>query len=86
MVTSRSCGGIGGRTGVSDILTEAEGHLLLPIPESRTEVQSFTQRAYEDYNHGAPRLDHLNILIRLNFLNAILRNAALVGFIAEGPC
>ncbi|KAH7240521.1 hypothetical protein B0J15DRAFT_528989 [Fusarium solani] len=71
---------------VSDVLPEAEGHLLLPTPESRTEVRSFAQRAYEDYNHGAPRLYHLNILIRFNVLNAISRNAALVGFTAEGPC
>ncbi|KAH7136330.1 hypothetical protein EDB81DRAFT_725151 [Dactylonectria macrodidyma] len=66
--------------------TLPEGHLLLPTPESRTEVQNFAQRAYEDYSHGAPRLDHLNILIRLNVLNAISRNAALVGFNVEGLC
>lgn len=56
----------------------------MPTPGSRTEVESFAQRAYEDYNHGAPRLDHLNILIRLNVLNAISRNATLVGFTFEG--
>ncbi|KAM5345956.1 hypothetical protein ACJ41O_011817 [Fusarium nematophilum] len=68
----------------SDILPG--GHLLLPTAESRTEVQTFAQRAYEHYNHGAPRLEHLNILIRLNVLNAILRNAALLGFAFEGLC
>ncbi|KAH8754294.1 hypothetical protein F5883DRAFT_573447 [Diaporthe sp. PMI_573] len=74
---------------INDILPEghpSEGHLLLPTPESRSEIQSFAQRAYEDYNHGAPRLDHLNILIRLNVLNAISRNAVLVGFAFEGLC
>lgn len=63
-----------------------EGHLLLSTPESRSEIQSFAERACNDYNHGAPRLDHLNILIRLNVLNAIMRNAALVGFTFEGLC
>ncbi|KAG5659534.1 hypothetical protein KAF25_002093 [Fusarium avenaceum] len=62
------------------------GHLLLSTPESRSEIQSFAERAYNDYNHGVPRLDHLNILIRLNVLNAIMRNAALVGFAFEGLC
>lgn len=58
----------------------------MPTPESRTEVQSFAQRAYNDYNSGAPRLEHLNILIRLNVLNAISSNAALLGFTLEGLC
>ncbi|KAH9210121.1 hypothetical protein DL95DRAFT_393721, partial [Leptodontidium sp. 2 PMI_412] len=63
-----------------------EGHLLLPTPESRAEVQRFAQRAYEDYNHGAPRLEHLHILVRLNVLTAIARNATLLGFRFEGLC
>ncbi|RKL01607.1 hypothetical protein BFJ68_g12256 [Fusarium oxysporum] len=62
------------------------GHLLLSTPESRSEIQSFADRAYNDYSHGSPRLDHLNILIRFNVLNAIARNAALVGFAFEGLC
>ncbi|KAH6983868.1 hypothetical protein EDB80DRAFT_591987 [Ilyonectria destructans] len=63
-----------------------EGHLLLPTPESRAVVQKFTQRACEDYEQGAPRLEHLYILVRLNVLAAIARNATLLGFMFEGLC
>lgn len=63
-----------------------KGHLLLPTSESRTEIQMFAQKAYDDYNHGTPRLEHLNILIRLNVLNAISRNATLLGFTFQGLC
>ncbi|KAH6869135.1 hypothetical protein B0T10DRAFT_313967 [Thelonectria olida] len=69
---------------ISNILPE--GHLLLPTPESRTQVQRFTQRAYEDYNYSTPRLEHLGIIIRLNVLNAISCNAAILGFASEGLC
>ncbi|KAH8684065.1 hypothetical protein BGZ61DRAFT_519676 [Ilyonectria robusta] len=63
-----------------------EGCLLLPTPKSRTEIDNFAQRAHQDYSHGTLRLEHLHTLIRLNVLNAISHNAALLRFRFQGLC
>ncbi|KAH9225108.1 hypothetical protein K456DRAFT_1852918 [Colletotrichum gloeosporioides 23] len=63
-----------------------EGYLLLPTSERRAEFQRFTQNAYEDYHHGAPKLEHLQLLVRLNVLGAIAHNAALLQYRAKGLC
>ncbi|KAM5353344.1 hypothetical protein ACJZ2D_016751 [Fusarium nematophilum] len=67
-------------------IVRLEGHLLLPTVESRTAFQSFTQRAYQDYRHGAPRLDHLNVVVKVNVLAAFAHNATLLGFKFRGLC
>ncbi|KAI8725707.1 hypothetical protein NCS52_00142400 [Fusarium sp. LHS14.1] len=67
-------------------IVQLEGHLLLPTVESRTAFQTFTQQAYQDYKHGAPRLDHLNIIVRVNVLAAFAHNATLLGFKFRGLC
>lgn len=72
-----------GTNGAQEIL-QPEGHLLLPTVESRTAFQTFTQQAYQDYKHGAPRLDHLNIIVRVNVLAAFAHNATLLGFKFRG--
>ncbi|KAK1656700.1 hypothetical protein BDP55DRAFT_688218 [Colletotrichum godetiae] len=63
-----------------------KGYLLLPTSEKRTEFQRFMQKAYEDYHHGAPKLEHLQLLVRLNVLGAIAHNAVLLQFRFKGLC
>ncbi|CAG9948168.1 unnamed protein product [Clonostachys rosea f. rosea IK726] len=65
---------------------QAEGYLLLPTPESREAFHRFTQRAYRNYKDGVPRLDHLNILVKVNVLAAFAHNATLLGFNSQGLC
>jgi hypothetical protein len=65
---------------------QPEGYLLLSTPESREAFHSFTQRAYQSYKDGAPRLDQLNILVKVNVLAAFAHNATLLGFNFQGLC
>lgn len=63
-----------------------DGYVLLPCPERRAKVQAFMQRVYEEYTIKAPRPNHLQVLIRLNALNAVTLNAIAMGFVVEGLC
>ncbi|KAI3579543.1 hypothetical protein IWW34DRAFT_806127 [Fusarium oxysporum f. sp. albedinis] len=53
---------------------------------SREAFHRFTQRAYRNYKDGVPRLDHLNILVKVNVLAAFAHNATLLGFNFQGLC
>lgn len=44
------------------------------------------RQAYQDYAMHAPRPTYLPLLVRLNVLQAIARNATALGFSAEGLC
>ncbi|KAL1866706.1 hypothetical protein Daus18300_006650 [Diaporthe australafricana] len=59
---------------------------LLVAPERRARVYTFTQRAYADYMLRCPRPAHLPILVRINILNAVARNATALGFPIEMLC
>ncbi|KAL6412937.1 hypothetical protein AUP68_02431 [Ilyonectria robusta] len=63
-----------------------EGYLLLHTAESRAKVQIFAQRVYQDYSSGLPQPGYLHVLIRLNVLNALAQNAALLEFRFKGLC
>ncbi|KAK2470315.1 hypothetical protein H9L39_17932 [Fusarium oxysporum f. sp. albedinis] len=67
-------------------IQQPEGYLLLPTPESREAFHKFTPRAYRNYKDGVPRLDHLNILVKVNVLAAFAHNATLLGFNSQGLC
>ncbi|KAH7127957.1 hypothetical protein B0J13DRAFT_454249 [Dactylonectria estremocensis] len=62
------------------------GHLLLTCPQRLAKVQSYMKRAYEDYSLNAPRPAFLQVLIRINVLNAMARNATMLGLPVEGLC
>ncbi|KAH7176947.1 hypothetical protein EDB81DRAFT_898455 [Dactylonectria macrodidyma] len=62
------------------------GHLLQCCPQRSARYQSFMKRAYEDYSLNAPRPAFLQVLIRINVLNAMARNAMMLGLPVEGLC
>lgn len=66
--------------------TLPEGHLLLQTSEKRAKFRRFVEEAYHDYYHGTPRLEHFQILVKINVLGAIARNAALLQFGFKGLC
>lgn len=44
------------------------------------------RQAYEDYSLGRAQGTNLHIVVRLNVLDALARNAVVMGFAAEGLC
>lgn len=64
----------------------SDGPVLLVSPDQVAYLRELLRRAYEDYSLGALRPSNLAVLIRLNALNAVARNAVLMGFPAEGLC
>lgn len=68
------------------MLFPRRGHLLLAAPERRVLFYNIAQEAYRDYSLRTPRPSHLQLLIRLNALNAAARNAMALGFSVEGLC
>ncbi|KAK7423500.1 CSG1/SUR1-like protein [Neonectria punicea] len=63
-----------------------EGCQLLTCPTRIAQARSMMRQAYEDYTLRVPRPAALHILIRLNVLTALARNASLMGFPPEGLC
>lgn len=59
---------------------------MLPCPRRMAEVRTATEAAFRDYMLHAPRPSNLPLLIRLNLLHALARNATLMGFWPEGLC
>ncbi|EEU45340.1 uncharacterized protein NECHADRAFT_40803 [Fusarium vanettenii 77-13-4] len=57
---------------------------VAPTGNSSEHIES--QVPGQDYKHGAPRLDHLNIIVRVNVLAAFAHNATLLGFKFRGLC
>ncbi|KAH7120414.1 hypothetical protein B0J13DRAFT_513064 [Dactylonectria estremocensis] len=63
-----------------------EGCVLLTCPRRIHQITCLARQAYEDYALRAPRPAHLQVLIRLNVLTALARNAVCMGFLPEGLC
>ncbi|RGP63756.1 aryl-alcohol dehydrogenase [Fusarium sporotrichioides] len=63
-----------------------EGCVLLTCPRRIRHISGLIRQAYEDYSLHAPRPTYLQILIRLNVLNGLARNAVCIGFPPEGLC
>ncbi|KAH6962729.1 hypothetical protein DER45DRAFT_624841 [Fusarium avenaceum] len=63
-----------------------EGCALLTCPRRIHQISSLIRQAYEDYSLHAPRPAYLQILIRLNVLNALARNAVCIELPPEGLC
>ncbi|KAI8719682.1 BZIP domain-containing protein [Fusarium sp. LHS14.1] len=63
-----------------------QGCALLTCPHRISQITCLIRQAYEDYSLQAPRPAYLPVLIRLNVLNALARNAISMGFPPEGLC
>ncbi|KAH6886800.1 hypothetical protein B0T10DRAFT_575132 [Thelonectria olida] len=63
-----------------------EGGVLLTCPHRIHHINGLARQAYEDYTLQAPRPAQLQVLIRLNVLAALARNAVSMGFPPEGLC
>ncbi|EEU48916.1 uncharacterized protein NECHADRAFT_90484 [Fusarium vanettenii 77-13-4] len=63
-----------------------QGCTLLTCPNRINQITCLIRQAYEDYSLQAPRPAYLPVLIRLNVLNALARNAISMGFPPEGLC
>ncbi|KAM5368096.1 hypothetical protein ACJZ2D_009700 [Fusarium nematophilum] len=63
-----------------------EGCVLLTCPRRIYHITGLVRQAYEDYSLHSPRPAYLPVLIRLNVLNALARNAIYMGFPPEGLC
>ncbi|KAH8196533.1 hypothetical protein TruAng_009295 [Truncatella angustata] len=59
---------------------------MLILPQHREEVLRLAREAYEHYTLGTPRPAQLNYLIKLNVLNALARNATLIGIPTHRLC
>ncbi|KPM40516.1 hypothetical protein AK830_g6071 [Neonectria ditissima] len=70
----------------STATTLFEGCALLTCPTRIAQVRDLMRQAYEDYTLRIPRPAALHVLVRLNVLTALARNAALLGFPPEGLC
>ncbi|KAI9164102.1 hypothetical protein HJFPF1_05738 [Paramyrothecium foliicola] len=62
------------------------GVLILPTAEDAHLFRELVLQALKDRSLHAPRLSSLHIIIRLNLLNAIADNAALIGFDLDSLC
>ncbi|KAI1282451.1 hypothetical protein F5Y07DRAFT_352595 [Xylaria sp. FL0933] len=67
-------------------LSQADGALLLTCPRKIERFHSFMRQALQDYSLNCPRPSQLQIVIRINVLNAIARNALLIGFPIDSFC
>jgi hypothetical protein len=63
-----------------------DGPALLTCPRRIARIRELLRHAHEEYSLRTPRPTNLPILIRLNVLNALARNATLMGFPREGLC
>lgn len=64
----------------------SEGYKMLIVPQWRDNVLRFAREAYEQYTLKTPWPNQLNLLIKLNVLNALARNATLIGLPNERVC
>ncbi|KAF7561074.1 hypothetical protein G7046_g3084 [Stylonectria norvegica] len=62
------------------------GHLFLESPGDRAKTYAFMQEAYVRYSIKSPKPTYLPSLIRLNVLNALSTNAAMLGLDIVGLC
>ncbi|KAK9424582.1 hypothetical protein SUNI508_03458 [Seiridium unicorne] len=67
-------------------VTNQEGPKMLLTSQHREKVLGFAREAYEHYTLGMPRPNQLHLLIKLNVLNAVARNATLIGMPTDRLC
>ncbi|KAL2019776.1 hypothetical protein VTK56DRAFT_9220 [Thermocarpiscus australiensis] len=65
---------------------EVDGAVILTSPQQVTKVRNLIRQAYENYLLNTPRPTHLHIVIGLNVLNAVARNAVSMGFDPQRLC
>ncbi|KAJ9138806.1 hypothetical protein NKR23_g8171 [Pleurostoma richardsiae] len=58
----------------------------LEFSETRNELYQFARQAYQEYLLASPRPAALHTLIQLNVLNALGKNAAILGITIESLC
>ncbi|KAM0629296.1 hypothetical protein ACHAO3_002461 [Verticillium nonalfalfae] len=63
-----------------------QGHLLPPCPRKSASIQALLMDTIQDYSLNAPRPSQLQLLIRLNVLDGLARNAEALGFPVKGLC
>ncbi|KAF3346404.1 Siderophore iron transporter mirA [Verticillium dahliae VDG2] len=63
-----------------------QGHLLPPCPRKSASIQALILDTFQDYSLNAPRPSQLQLLIRLNVLDGLARNAEALGFPVKGLC
>ncbi|KAJ2982977.1 hypothetical protein NQ176_g1026 [Zarea fungicola] len=61
------------------LLSMPQGYKMLQSAQSQQMMLEFARRAYENFTICSPRPSQLQLLIRLNVLNAFTRNAELLG-------
>jgi hypothetical protein len=69
-----------------DETTAPDGSIILTCSLQIAQFRTLLRSAYEEYSLGAPRPTNLPMLIRLNLLNALARNARIIGFPPDGLC
>lgn len=69
-----------------DVGIIGQGHTLYTLPAARQKVFDFAQQAYESYSLGIQQPSQLHLLVKLNALNAIARNATLLGMPTDSLC
>ncbi|KAF0325268.1 aryl-alcohol dehydrogenase [Colletotrichum asianum] len=70
----------------SSSLDGDRGYVLLPCPNRRAEMIILTKSAQTNYSLGTPQPTQLYALVGLNLLNALARNARVLGFIPQSLC
>lgn len=75
-----------GSTAAAAAAPEYNGWILLETPRRCALFQAVARHTYENYLFGGPRLADLRVLIRINVMNAMVRNAVAMGFPATGLC
>lgn len=73
-------------TGSELNIVNYEGHRMLILPQHRERILDMARNAYQHYTLGTPRPSQLNFLVKLNVLNAIARNATLIGIPTDRLC
>ncbi|KAI1150701.1 hypothetical protein F4825DRAFT_425573 [Nemania diffusa] len=66
--------------------SQVDGALLLTCPRRIEHVRGLMRQALQDYSLNCPRPSQLQAIIRINVLNAIARNALLIGFPIDSLC
>ncbi|KAI6783048.1 uncharacterized protein J7T54_002210 [Emericellopsis cladophorae] len=72
--------------GLEDDPETWDASIMQCTPHRVARIRSLIRQAYEDHALHAPRIDQLPILIRINVMNAMVRNAIRMGFHAHGLC
>nr|XP_036576801.1 uncharacterized protein CTRU02_13130 [Colletotrichum truncatum]XP_036580923.1 uncharacterized protein CTRU02_08888 [Colletotrichum truncatum]KAF6783622.1 hypothetical protein CTRU02_13130 [Colletotrichum truncatum]KAF6789096.1 hypothetical protein CTRU02_08888 [Colletotrichum truncatum] len=73
--------------GTSSAIEDAgAGYILLPCARKRAQMIKFAREAQINFSLGTPQPTQLEALVGLNLLNALARNARILGFIPQSLC